>query len=111
MLPSLIEENMKDFGESLTTVQKLVGECFSEVQGGIFFNPLVQDCVEFMLTSSAYGAGQSSWGPTAYGVVDNDSDANMLRQHLERFLNERNGGDVFVARGNNEGARITVSDR
>jgi hypothetical protein len=26
-------------------------------------------------------------------------------------LNERNGGEVFVARGNNDGAQVTVSDR
>lgn len=110
MLPSLMEKNVKEFGESLTTVQNLVGESFSQVQGGMFFSPLVGDCVQFMLTSGAYGAGQSSWGPTVYGVVDNDSNAEILKQDLERFLNERNGGTVFVARANNDGAKITVSN-
>lgn len=110
MLPSLMEKNVKEFGESLTTVQNLVGESFSQAQGGIFFSPLIRDCVKFMLTSGAYGAGQSSWGPTVYGVVDNDSNAEILKQDLERFLNERNGATVFVARANNDGAKITVSN-
>ena len=111
MVPSLIEKDVKEFGESLTTIQNLVGKSFSKAQGGIFFSPLIRNCVQLMLASGAYGAGQSSWGPTVYGVVDNESNAEMLKQHLERFLNKKKGGAVFVARANNEGARIAVSDR
>jgi len=111
MLPSLMEKDVKEFGESLTTLQKLVGQSFSQAQGGIFSSPLIRDCVRLMLASGAYGAGQSSWGPTVYGVVDNESNAEMLKQHLERFLNKKKGGAVFVVRANNEGARIAVSDR
>jgi len=106
MLPSLIEKNLKEFGESLTTVQNLVGESFNQAQGGNFFSSLIEDCVQFMVTSGAYGAGQSSWGPTVYGLVDNDRNAEMLKRRVERFLNDRDGGTVFVARANNGGARI-----
>jgi beta-RFAP synthase len=110
MLPSLMEKNIRDFGESMAAIQSLVGESFSQAQGGRFFNPLVEDCVQLMLESGAYGAGQSSWGPTVYGIVANDSDAEILKEHLEKFLNERNDGTVFVARANNDGARFSHSE-
>lgn len=110
MLPSLMDKNLREFGESVTSVQNLVGESFSQAQGGRFLSPLVEDCVQFMLESGAYGAGQSSWGPTVYGVVDNRSHGETLKQRLEGFLNERSGGIVFVARANNDGARISVSN-
>ncbi len=110
MLPSLIEQNIREFGESVTTVQDLVGESFSRVQGGLFFSPLVEDSIHFMLRSGAYGAGQSSWGPAMYGITESSSRAEMLKQRLEGFLNERGGGSVFVAKANNDGARTTTSD-
>ena len=34
-------------------------------------------CIEFMLENGVYGAGQSSWGPTVYGVVKS-SEAKKL---------------------------------
>lgn len=110
MLPSLVEKNPTGFGESVTAVQNLVGESFSQAQGGRFFSPLVEACVQFMLASGACGAGQSSWGPTVYGIVDNDSESETLKNKVQRFLNERSGGLVFVARANNKGAYVTVSN-
>jgi beta-ribofuranosylaminobenzene 5'-phosphate synthase len=107
MLPSLIEKNIKDFGESMTTIQNLVGESFSQAQGGRFFRSPVEDCVRFMLESGAYGAGQSSWGPTVYGLVANDSHAEKLKEHVEQFLDQRDDGIVFVAKANNDGARFS----
>jgi len=107
MLPSLVEKNIKDFGESMTAIQNLVGESFSQAQGGQFFSPLVEDCIQFMLEYGAYGAGQSSWGPTVYGIVANDSDAEILKERVEKFLDERDDDTVFVAKANNDGARFS----
>lgn len=110
MLPSLIERNINDFGESVTTVQNLVGESFSKVQGGRYFSPLIERTIHFLLSSGAYGAGQSSWGPTVYGIVDSVSKAETLKENLTEFLYEENGGSVFVTRANNTGAQVTLID-
>ena len=111
MLPSLIEKNVRNFGESMTAVQRLVGDSFSEVQGGRFLSPLVEDCIKFMLASGAFGAGQSSWGPTVYGIVDSDPSAAILEKRVDEFLKKRGGGMVLVTKANNVGAKITLSDQ
>ncbi len=110
MLPSLTERNIRDFGESVTTVQNLVGESFSKVQGGKYFSPVIERAIHFLLSSGAYGAGQSSWGPSIYGIVDSISKAETLKEHLAEFLYREHGGSVFVTRANNTGALVTLND-
>jgi predicted sugar kinase len=38
LLPALVEHQLDEFGTALTQVQRLVGDCFSSVQGGQFGN-------------------------------------------------------------------------
>lgn len=67
LLPALKERNIKAFGEHLSAIQKLVGRHFAGFQGGEFRED-ISLIVEF-LNEKTYGAGQSSWGPTVYGLI------------------------------------------
>ncbi|AHL21951.1 beta-ribofuranosylaminobenzene 5'-phosphate synthase family protein [Thermococcus nautili] len=67
LLPALKERNVRAFGEHLSAIQRLVGRHFAEFQGGEF-----REDVELILDwlgKKTYGAGQSSWGPTVYGLI------------------------------------------
>ncbi len=108
MLPALVERDLPSFGSALTELQRVVGGYFREVQGGIFAGPLLEETVEFLLEEGAEGAGQSSWGPAVYGVVEGERRAKVLEGKVRRFLEGRGGGEVFTSGADNRGARIYV---
>lgn len=109
MLPSLVERDIRGFGRALTEIQEIVGDSFAGVQGGRFRTPVVGECISHMLSNGAYGAGQSSWGPTVYGLVHGDKEAEDLRRKVGAFLDRRSGGKVFFTGVDNRGARVEVS--
>lgn len=106
LLPSIIEHDIKSFGEALTSIQNIVGNHFSRVQGGIYSSRIAEEAIAHILRHGAYGAGQSSWGPAFYGLVQGEEQALKLKSTLQSFLNNRGGGQVFIAKANNNGAFI-----
>ncbi|MCW8802526.1 MAG: kinase [Candidatus Bathyarchaeota archaeon] len=108
LLPSLVDRDIKSFGEALTRIQVVVGDCFADVQGGTFSSMEAAETINFMKTCGAYGVGQSSWGPAVYGLVNGDAQAKLLQDKVKNFLNDNGGGEVFVASANNTGATIKL---
>ncbi len=85
LLPALKERNIKAFGEHLSAIQRLVGKQFSDFQGGEF-----REDVELILTwleEKTYGSGQSSWGPSVYGLILK-SDFPHLSAEVSDYLRE-----------------------
>lgn len=109
LLPSLIENNIKGFGEAITKIQMTVGKSFSSVQGGIFSSPIVEEGIEYLIKMGSYGGGQSSWGPTFYGLTKN-CEAQKIKSKMIEFLEKKTGGIVFIAEPNNKGAYIKVTN-
>ncbi len=95
LLPALVERDVEEFGAALTRVQQLVGDSFATVQGGRF-HPRAAGLVEALLDAGAAGAGQSSWGPAVYGIVDSEAAAQELARRV--------GGEVVAF--DNEGAQV-----
>ncbi len=80
LLPALKEKNIKEFGSHLTAIQKLVGKHFELYQGGEFRED-VEIAIEF-LSEKTYGYGQSSWGPTVYGLIlKGEAQKLMIEAH------------------------------
>lgn len=111
LLPALKEKDIFTFGASLTRIQSLVGDCFVSAQGGRFSSSPSGDTIAYMLKHGAYGAGQSSWGPTVYGLVNGETQAEKLVLQVQDFLGESVGGRVFSTTVNNRGAYIKVAGR
>jgi len=109
LLPSLIENKIKDFGEAVTKIQITVGKNFSNVQGGIFASPIIQEGIDYFIEMGAYGAGQSSWGPTFYGLTK-VADSQKFKDKMIEFLEKKMGGVVFIAEPNNRGAYIKITN-
>jgi beta-ribofuranosylaminobenzene 5'-phosphate synthase len=103
LLPGLAERDLPEFGAALTRIQRLVGEAFASVQGGVF-HPRAGDLVDALLRLGAAGAGQSSWGPAVYGVVEGEAAGHELAGRMETEL--AGGGRVEVVRFENRGARV-----
>lgn len=110
MLPSLVEQNLEEFGSALTEIQKQVGAAFAPYQAGIFHSRATEEIIEFMLGSGAKGAGQSSWGPSAYAVIEGKKAALELKNELQNFMDSRYGGAAFITDANNRGAAARILD-
>jgi len=106
LLPALIDRDIESFGDALTQIQIVIGEYFAGVQGGTFSSLTATEAIDFMKKRGAHGVGQSSWGPAVYGLVQGETQAKKLRDEVESFLQDRDGGQVFVANANNRGATI-----
>ena len=103
LLPGLAEGDLAEFGAALTRVQRLVGESFASVQGGVF-HPRAGDLVDALLRLGAAGAGQSSWGPAVYGIVGDEQAGRELARRMDAEL--AGGGRVELVRFANRGARV-----
>jgi beta-ribofuranosylaminobenzene 5'-phosphate synthase len=103
LLPGLAEADVTEFGAALTRIQRLVGESFASVQGGVF-HPHAAPVVDALLRLGAAGAGQSSWGPAVYGLVGDERTGRELAQGLEAEL--AGGGRVELVHFDNSGARV-----
>ncbi len=106
MLPALVEEDIASFGQAMTGIQNMVGDCFSSVQGGRFATPVSEKLVGFLLDKGATGAGQSSWGPTVYGLMEGEERARRLAQEARNYLAGFGGGSIFCVQAQNRGAQV-----
>ncbi|WP_297420525.1 beta-ribofuranosylaminobenzene 5'-phosphate synthase family protein [Thermococcus sp.] len=86
LLPALKDGDIKAFGEHLTAIQRLVGKHFEDYQGGEFRED-VKLILDFLIEKT-YGAGQSSWGPTVYGLI-RKGEFQRLSEEAHDFLKEQ----------------------
>lgn len=107
LLPSLLEKNLEAFGQALTEIQWIIGKQFASVQGGLYSHPMAEKIVRVLLSSGAVGAGQSSWGPLIYALVEGEHRARNLAENLRQYL-ERKAlpVEVGIHRVRNYGARV-----
>lgn len=109
MLPALIEKDPISFGSALTEIQKIVGRWFRAVQGGTYANQLLTGILKQMARSGAVGVGQSSWGPTVYGLACGREKAEALEDDVRRYIKRKKiEASIFQAQANNHGAQILV---
>ncbi|OLN28343.1 beta-ribofuranosylaminobenzene 5'-phosphate synthase family protein [Desulfosporosinus metallidurans] len=101
LLPSLIERDLKHFGQAVTEIQEYLGDYFTPVQGGRFATAQGALVADYMLSQGAAGVGQSSWGPTVYGFTD-QKNLGSLVEGTRNFMG--NHGQVWLAQAVNRGA-------
>ncbi len=106
IIPSIVENDLKSFGEGLTAFNSELGKFWNEYQcGRTYCHPVVEEAIKIMLRRSTC-ACQTSWGPTIYGIVDRLSEAETLSKELNAYLAKNGGGEVFITKANNVGAVI-----
>ena len=106
IIPSIVENDLKSFGEGLTAFNSELGKFWNEYQcGRTYCHPVVEDAIKIMLKRSTC-ACQTSWGPTIYGIVDRQSQAELLTKELKDYLSKNGGGEVFYIKAANAGASI-----
>ena len=69
--------------------QEINGRWFAHAQGGMFAPGAPTEIIRQMRASGAPGAGQSSWGPSVYAIVDGDTAARALAMQIRDRYDDR----------------------
>jgi beta-ribofuranosylaminobenzene 5'-phosphate synthase len=102
MVPSLVEENLDEFGASVNRVQELG---FKKIEV-MLQQPLVHKMMAEMREAGAACSGLSSFGPTVYAVTD--TQGRDIEAAAFEVMKEV-GGEVLITRCRNEGARVRTT--
>jgi beta-RFAP synthase len=104
LLPALADADLARFGPALSEIQSITGRWFASAQGGTFTPGPTEELVRRLTEWGAAGVGQSSWGPTVYGIVDGEEVAAGLAGRVRAALGST--GAVYEGPFRAEGARV-----
>jgi beta-ribofuranosylaminobenzene 5'-phosphate synthase len=82
LIPAILNHDFQGFSRSLTEYNACVGLPFRDIQGGIYTSPAIDRAVEHLSKLGIEGAGQSSWGPTIFALVQDQDHGNWLQRQL-----------------------------
>jgi beta-RFAP synthase len=104
LLPAVADGDLARFGEALTEIQSTTGRWFAPVQGGTFTPGPTEELVRRLAEWGASGVGQSSWGPTVYGIVEGEEAGARLAERVRSAMGTT--GTVYEGPFRTEGARV-----
>ncbi len=106
LLPAVAEGDVSAFGQAVARLGRLNGAWYADEQGGVY-RPPAGTLVERLSESPAvYGAGQSSWGPTVYGVTRAADVTEAKRTARDALDSVDEDGTVRVVTPRNTGASL-----
>ena len=110
VVPALELKNLTEFGRYITLIQNKVGDFFSKIQGGRYSSRMVAEVLSSAENNGAAGIGQSSWGPTGFVIVGNQSEAETLVRLL-RSMGGNSGVEYMICKPRNSGATVQVKSK
>jgi len=106
LLPAIAAGDRTSFGTAIAEIDRLNGAWYADEQGGVYRPPVGELVDELDASPAVSGVGQSSWGPTVYGVTDR-SAAPTAREAADAALDAAGvGGEVRVVAPRNRGASV-----
>ncbi len=106
-LPAAAEGDWAEAARALHEFNRLLGEYWAEAQGSVYCCRESEELIDAAVRAGAWGALQSSWGPTVYALAPARRERQVL-DALSRELERLGGGRAWSTRVDNEGARATV---
>ena len=107
-LPALAERDLARFGAAVAELQRAIGDYFAPVQGARFLSGAVAEVLAWLEGEGIAGVGQSSWGPTGFGLIGGEAEAAALLAAARRRWPAHSGLSFALSRGRNRGADIEV---
>jgi beta-RFAP synthase len=105
IVPSLINEDYRKFGNALQTFGRRSGDYFKSIQGGTFADSRIEEIVNLIDQAGVPAVGQTSWGPCVFAIAPN---MDRLKRSTDA-VSKAFGDDVTIehTRADNNGATIT----
>lgn len=107
MLPALENTDFALFSESVFQYGHLAGLCFAEFQGGPYNGSDAERLVQQLRELGVAGVGQSSWGPTIFGLCPNQTIAEHVVAEL-RSAQSQASADIWISPACNTGADVVL---
>jgi len=85
LLPGVAAGDVDAVGDAVEAIGRHNGSWYADEQGGVYRPPVGRLVEALSAAPSVAGAGQSSWGPTTYGLTDADR-APAARRAAEAAL-------------------------
>lgn len=84
-LPAVAEADLPGFSAAISEIQAVMGAHFAPAQGGSpYTSPKVAAVLERLAAHGISGIGQSSWGPTGFAFLADESEALTVMEVLQR---------------------------
>ncbi len=109
LLPAVAEHDIAEFGAAVARLGRLNGAWYADEQGGVYRPPAGRLIDSLGNSPVIYGAGQSSWGPTVYGVTRESETAEATDAARTALAAADCEGRVRVAAPRNRGASLSES--
>ena len=107
LLPAIATRDRRRFGGAAARLGRLNGAWYADEQGGVYRPPAGSIVDHLADAESITGAGQSSWGPTVWGLTDTEG-VEAAKEAGYRALEAAGvGGDVSVVTPRNTGATLS----
>ena len=105
VLPGIMKNNLRCFGEGLKRIQSIG---FKAIEISLQHR-IVKNILKFFEEYGIKAYGMTSFGPSVIGITESDAEVHALREAFyERF--GRNGEHVYISKPNNTGAKIEYID-
>jgi beta-ribofuranosylaminobenzene 5'-phosphate synthase len=100
MVPGILEKDIESFGGAINKLQE-IGFKNIEVK---LKSPLVPNLLSIMNHAGSYGSGMSSFGPTVYGLTNNNKKAYEIQKAVSDYLDDLSiTHKCWIAEPNNHG--------
>jgi len=106
VLPAVAEGDVAAFGRAIARLGRLNGAWYADEQGGVYRPPAGELVGALSDSPAIYGAGQSSWGPTVYGLTTDREADHALDVARDSLSDLGLDGTVRTAVPRNAGARV-----
>lgn len=108
MIPALEAGDCQTFGEAVTEYGYEAGGCYLPIQPERYAGPVCCRLVEQMRELGIAGVGQSSWGPTIFGICASAAQAESAAAALRRDWSA-DAMEIQVTAPANQGATLHES--
>ncbi|EMA23512.1 beta-ribofuranosylaminobenzene 5'-phosphate synthase family protein [Haloarcula argentinensis] len=107
VLPAIATRDHDDFGQAAARLGRLNGAWYADEQGGVY-RPPAGELVDSLASAPVIsGAGQSSWGPTVWGLTTADYESEAREAGVLALDAADVDGTVRVVAPRNTGASLT----
>jgi beta-ribofuranosylaminobenzene 5'-phosphate synthase len=107
MLPALQHADLLAFGMHMQELQAYNGDYFAPIQGGRYASKDVAQALDWLQGNGATCAGQSSWGPTGFAILETQQQAEKLQAQAQLIFADKPNISFKMVRGKNTGASVT----
>ena len=107
IIPSIIHKDFDIFAKGLTKFQALNSLFYSSIQKSIYLSHDIARVIKKISKNFNIAAGQSSWGPTSYMLIDSKNEYYEIISILDNAISMYNNLSYEIVSAKNNGRKLS----